>query len=50
MSSLIRAGDIVAIIEPSHPGERITRQLIGPLNAAFDTAAAILVAQNESCA
>ena len=43
MSSLIRAGDIVAIIEPTHPGERITRQFIGLLNAAFDTAAAILV-------
>jgi hypothetical protein len=43
MSSLIRAGDIVAIIEPTHPGERITRQFIGLLNATFDTAAAILV-------
>ena len=43
MASLIRADDIVAIIEPTHPGERITRQFIGLLDAAFATAAAILV-------
>jgi len=43
MASLIRADDIVAIIEPTHPGERITRQFTGLLDAVFETAAAILV-------
>jgi hypothetical protein len=42
-ASLIQAGDIVAIIEPSHPGERITRQFTHVLDAAFATAAAVLV-------
>lgn len=41
--SLIRADDIVAIIEPSHPGERITTQFTGLLAAALHTAAAVLV-------
>ncbi len=43
MATLIRADDIVAIIEPTHPGEMITRQFIGLLDAAFATATAILV-------
>jgi len=43
MSSLIEAGDIVTIIEPSHPGESITRQFTALLDAAFQAASAILV-------
>ena len=43
MASFIQAGDIVTIIEPSHPGESITRQFTALLDAAFETAAAILV-------
>ena len=43
VASLIRADDIVAIIEPTHPGERITRQFTGVLDAALASAAAILV-------
>ena len=43
MASLIRADDIVAIIEPTHPGERITRQFTGLLEAAFALAGAVLV-------
>lgn len=43
IASLIRADDIVAIIEPSHPGERITRQFTGLLEAAFEMAGAVLV-------
>jgi hypothetical protein len=43
MASLIRADDIVAIIEPSHPGERITRQFTGQLNAALEAAGAVLI-------
>jgi len=43
LGSLIQAGDIVAIIEPAHPGERITQQFAGLLDTAFTTAAAILV-------
>jgi hypothetical protein len=43
MDSLIEAGDILTIIEPSHPGESITRQFTALLDAAFETAAAILV-------
>jgi len=43
IASLIRADDLVAIIEPTHPGERITRQFTGLVDAAFDLAAAILV-------
>jgi hypothetical protein len=42
-ASLIQAGDIVAVIEPSHPGERVTRQFTHVLNTAFATAAAVLV-------
>lgn len=40
--SLIRVDDIVAIIEPTHPGERITRQFTSLVHAAFETAAGIL--------
>lgn len=43
IASLIRADDIVAIIEPSHPGERITRQFTGLLEAASEMAGAVLV-------
>jgi hypothetical protein len=42
IAALIRADDIVAIIEPTHPGERITRQFTGLVAAAFDTAGAVL--------
>jgi len=42
IASLIRADDIVAIIEPIHPGEKITRHFTRLLDAAFETAAAIL--------
>jgi len=43
LGSLIRAGDIVAILEPTHPGERITQQFAGLIDVAFGKAAAILV-------
>ena len=43
IGSLIRPDDIVAIIEPAHPGERITRQFTSLVHAAFDTAAGILI-------
>lgn len=43
LASLIRAGDIATIIEPSYPGESITRQFTALFDAAFETAAAILV-------
>ncbi len=43
MGALIRADDIVAIIEPSHPGESITRQFTSLLDAALETASGILV-------
>jgi hypothetical protein len=41
--SLLKADDIVAIIEPSHPGESITRQFTALFDAAFESAAAVLV-------
>lgn len=43
IGSLIRVDDIVAIIEPTHPGERITRQFTSLVHAAFETAAGILI-------
>lgn len=43
IASLIRANDIVAVIEPAHPGERITRQFTLLLEAAFETAGAVFV-------
>lgn len=43
IASLIRADDIVAVIDPAHPGERIARQFTGLLEAAFETAGAVLV-------
>lgn len=43
IAGLIRASDLVAIIDPTHPGERITRQFTGLLEAAFNRAAAVLV-------
>jgi len=43
IASRIRADDIVAVIEPAHPGERITRQFTGLLKAAFTLAGAVLV-------
>ena len=43
MASLIRADDIVAIIEPPNPGEWITRQFTGLLDAALAAAGAVLI-------
>jgi hypothetical protein len=40
--SLIQAGDILTIIEPSHPGESITWQFTALMDAALEAAAAIL--------
>ncbi len=42
MPSLIRADDIVAIMEPSHPSEWIARQFTNLLDAALRSPAAIL--------
>jgi len=42
-TSLIRTDDMVAIIEPSHPGERVTRQFTCLLDAATQIARAILI-------
>ncbi len=43
MASLIRPDDIVAIIEPSHPGETITRQFSALLDATLEAARAVLI-------
>ena len=43
IASLVRADDIVAIIEPAHPGERITYQFNALLEAAFAVAGAVLL-------
>jgi hypothetical protein len=43
MAALIRADDIVVIIEPAHPGEHITLQFTGLLKAAFAMAGAVLI-------
>ena len=43
IASHIRADDIVAVIEPAHPGERITQQFTELLAAAFGMAGAVLV-------
>jgi len=43
LAGLLRADDIVAVIEPTHPGERITRQFSGLLDAALQSAGAVLV-------
>jgi hypothetical protein len=43
IAALIQAGDILAIIEPTHPCEKITRQFYALLDAAFATAATILI-------
>ncbi len=43
IAALLRADDIIAIIEPAHPGESITRQFTDLLAAAFAAAAAVLV-------
>ncbi len=43
IASLIRFDDIVAVLEPAHPGETITRQFTGLLEAAFEMAGAVLV-------
>ncbi len=40
--SLIEAGDILAVIEPSHPGETMTRQFAALLDAVFATTGSIL--------
>jgi len=39
----IQADDLVVVIDPAHPGERITRQFTCLLDAAVRTAAAVLV-------
>ncbi len=39
----IRADDLVVVIDPAHPAERITRQFTCLLDAAVRTAAAVLV-------
>jgi hypothetical protein len=41
--SLVRADDIVAIIEPGHPAERIAQQFTDLFEAALQTPAAILL-------
>ncbi len=43
IASLIRFDDIVAVLEPAHPGETITRQFTGLFEAAFEMAGAVLV-------
>jgi hypothetical protein len=43
LPSLIQADDIVAIIEPGHPGEWIARQFTDLFDAAFRSPAAILL-------
>ena len=43
IGSFIQADDLVVIIDPAHPGERITRQFTCLLDAAVRTAAAVLV-------
>jgi hypothetical protein len=42
IASLIRADDIVAIIEPDHPAETITRQFTDLVDAVLKSAAAVL--------
>ncbi len=42
ITSLIEAGDILTVIEPSHPGETMTRQFAALLDAAFAAAGSIL--------
>ena len=42
-AALIRADDIVALLEPAHPGERITHQFTGLVDTAFSAAGAVLV-------
>ena len=42
MAAMIHSDDIVAVIEPGHPGERVTRQFTGLLETAFATAGAVL--------
>jgi len=40
--SIVGPGDILAVIEPGHPAERIARQFTGLVEAAFEVAGAIL--------
>jgi len=40
--SLIESGDILTVIEPSHPGEAMTRQFAALLDTAFATEGSIL--------
>jgi hypothetical protein len=40
--SIVGLGDILAVIEPAHPAERIARQFTGLLEVAFEVAGAIL--------
>ncbi len=43
IAALVQADDIVTIIEPKHPAERITQQFTGFVEAAFKADAAVLV-------
>jgi hypothetical protein len=43
IGSLARAGDIVAVIEPSNPADRITQQFTTLIDAAFRSAAAVMM-------
>ncbi len=43
MAALIRSDDIVTVIEPSHPADRITKQFTAFLEMALATAAAVLL-------
>lgn len=45
---LIRADDLVVVIDPAHPAERITRQFTCLLDAAVRTAAAVLVLPTQA--
>lgn len=40
---MAQADDIVAIIEPQNPAERVTQQFMGLIDAAFKTAAAVMI-------
>lgn len=48
IGSLIQADDLVVVIDPAHPGERITRQFTCFLGAAVRTAAAVLVLPTQA--
>jgi hypothetical protein len=43
VASLAGADDIVAMIEPRHPADRITRQFLSFMEAAFQTSSAVML-------